>query len=109
MKIFLLLIAILISYPVFASCPVGGNGDACIADVETLLEAPLTTPIKVNSNSANNFKGVPNSVQKEQEIEPEKNLRKFGANGQNYGYNSSCQFGVCMETGTPQNFPSNND
>jgi len=107
MKKLIYIIVLLTSYPVLAACPIDGNTNACIAESQTLFQnTPQTLSPKLFSpNSAIKFKDTPESAKNEQEILPEKNLQSFGVNNQDYGYNSSCQFGVCMDTGTPQNFP----
>lgn len=109
MKNLLFLIAILSIIPAFASCPIDGNSSACIAEFQqtsipdvTQNPALLSTPAP-----ANTFSATPPIIDTEREIGPTKNLRNFGTTSQDYGYNSSCQFGVCMETGTPKTFRQN--
>ena len=107
----LFLIVIIAACPVFASCPVGIDAGACVAEFQTMNiqdiippENKLTGPVKQKE-----FSGVKNDVPIEEEIGPTKSLRTFGPNNSDYGYNSSCQFGICPNTGTPQNFPANNN
>ena len=104
MKKLLLLILILTSYPVFAACPVDGTTNACIADIE---RTPITEPTQTlmpQMEAKKEFSATPSNIGVEREIQPEKGVRDFGPNNQNYGYNSSCQFGICRTTGTPKNF-----
>ncbi len=107
MKKILPLILILTSYPVFASCPISDS--ACIAEYQqTQSSNPLTMPIPKNS-SANTFVPTPSATSLKREIAPARGLRMFGSTDEDYGYNASCQFGVCQNTGTPKTFSPNNE
>jgi hypothetical protein len=107
MKYYLLLIAILTSLPVFAACPIEGEGSACVAEFqETGIPGLISTPsVVAPAMPTSNFSATPATVNSNREYEPKKETRIFGTTEQNYGYNSSCQFGVCMDTGTPKTFP----
>ena len=104
----LFLIVILTAYPVFASCPVDIEGGACVAEIQPTKIQDIVPPESMLSSPATpkKFTGVKDNIPAQKEIEATKNLRDFGANNRNYGYNSSCQFGICSDTGTPKNFPS---
>ena len=111
MKKFVLLIIIFISYPAFAACPIDGISDACIAEFQAV---PLAEPMKMTlpkNETVKEFSATPSATNNfEKEIDANTSLRKFGPQSQNYGYNSSCQFGVCQTTGTPKSFaPGNNE
>lgn len=107
MKFLLFLIFTITSVPVFAACPI--EGDSCIAEFQPVqLAAPIKMSIPTNS-TVKEFSSTPSNMNLEREIDAETNLRKFGPQSQNYGYNSSCQFGVCQTAGTPKTFvPSDN-
>ena len=92
--------------PVFASCPIDTEGAACVAEFQSgkiqdviPQESILSSPAKPKE-----FLGVKDNTPPEEEIEPAKEIRDFGPNSNDYGYNSSCQFGICPNTGTPKNF-----
>ena len=104
---YLFLIVIIISCPVFASCPIDSEGGACVAEFQSGKIQDVIPPESVLSSPAKPkvFLGIKDNIPPEEEIESTKNLRDFGVNSNDYGYNSSCQFGVCPETGTPKNFP----
>ena len=111
MKKIVLLIVILLSYPTFAACPIESEGASCFAefqltDIPTL---PTNNPQLSAPNASSKFSATPATVETSREIAPEKGLRKFGANNQDYGYNSDCQFGVCLDRGMPRIFPEENN
>lgn len=104
MKKILFLTVILVSLPTFAACPI--DGDACVAEFQS---EPLPMPAPINPKEPtkpNEFVATPSTMDISREIKPAKN-REFRSNNTEYGYNSSCQFGVCMDTGTPKNFTDN--
>ena len=100
MKKLIALTFILTLYPAYGACPI--NGDACIAEFPPIqLE---TAPNNISPpQPPKPFTGTPSTMDLSREIKPAK-IRDFGSNNTEYGYNSSCQFGVCMDTGTPKNF-----
>ena len=107
MKHLLSTIIILTCLPSFAACPVE-NGGACLAEFQGTGIPDITNPsanLLPNLPSAN-FSATPAAVNSGREYEPKKETRVFSSMEQNYGYNSSCQFGVCMDTGTPKIFPN---
>ena len=110
MKKLFLLFVILVTCPVFAACPIDSEGAACAAEFQNNLP-DIIQPKSVPSSQpqANIFSETPAAVNSDREMQPSKNLRSFGANNQDYGYNSNCQFGVCMDTGMPKIFPSQNN
>ena len=56
-------------------------------------------------SSIKEFAGSPEArLKPSQNDEPSKNLRDFGPQPADYSYNTSCQFGVCNYSGTPQLF-----
>lgn len=108
MKKFLIALTILISTPLFtpASCPIDGETNAC--SIAQFSQKPLVPTYSPSSN-LREFSGTPEARLKPAEkIRPENQLRTFGSQPTNYSYNSSCQFGVCSSTGTPQLFEQSN-
>ena len=102
MKKFIILISILVSYPVFAACPVDGVSDACVAEFSP-VPSLQSIPMDRNPDSFSKpFKGTQDTTPLSRETGAGKNLRNFGPTTQDYNYNSSCQFGICRTTGTPK-------
>lgn len=109
-NLFIIFFVFISCYSAYASCPVDGYS-ACIAEFQTV---PLAEPMKMSipkNSTVKEFSSTPSTAGNlEREIDADTSLRKFGPQSQNYGYNSSCQFGVCQTTGTPKTFaPSNNE
>ena len=84
----------------FATCSLDGLS-CSIADLNSPTEKMYTSKplIQQFSNPSTIDKKV---VNKEEE---QNYLRNFGQQETDYGYNASCQFGVCNQTGVPQLFP----
>ena len=103
MKKFLISVVILTSSCVYAACPIDGSSDAC-----SLAEIQQSQPmerIDFPSSGIKEFSGIPDDRMKQsQDNKPRKNLREFGPQTNDYSYNTSCQFGSCNESGTPQLF-----
>ena len=109
MKYILFLIVILISTPIFAACPIDvHDGSTCVAEFQDTTTIPdLMQPTQISPPPAmpsGNFTATPATVFSGRDYEAKKELRNFRSTEQDYGYNSSCQFGVCLDTGTPQTF-----
>lgn len=100
---FILLSVILIPSVVFATCPIDGSSTACsIAEIQQ--PQPLQRTYSPSS-SIKEFSGTPEArLKPSQDNRPERQLRDFGPQTADYSYNTSCQFGVCNPTGTPQLF-----
>lgn len=104
-KLFAILV-ILTSYPAFGACPIDGL-NSCVAEFNPV---PTLNPIPMNRNPNNfnrPFQGVTNTTPLSKEIYPD-STRAFGPTGQDYNYNSSCQFGICRNTGTPTSITGEN-
>ena len=103
MKIPLLLIVLLASINVFASCPVDGDLTSCsIATFQTQLPMQNTYSRK---SSIKEFSNTPEArLNPIQNDIPRKQLRDFGPNPADYSYNTNCQFGICNPSGTPELF-----
>lgn len=106
MKKFLILSFILTSNLAFASCPINGDGSACIAQFSR-------QPMQQTYSPKGGVKGassIPESrLNPTRVTAPEKELRSFRQVQDDYSYNSSCQFGVCNQTGAPQLFKQKRD
>lgn len=101
MKNLLILSLILTSIPAFAACPIDGDGSACIAQFS---RQPLQQTYAPNSN-VKEFSRTPEARLNPARVNaPTTELRNFRQVPNDYSYNSSCQFGVCNQTGTPQLF-----
>lgn len=101
MKKLLILSLILTSMPVFASCPIAEDGAACIAQFS---REPMQQTYSPKSN-IKEFSGTPEARLNPARVNaPTTELRNFRQVQNDYSYNSSCQFGVCNQTGAPQLF-----
>ena len=88
---------------VFAACPI--DSTACVADMETNLPPTLqqnTKSLFQSDPNAWKFVGTPEAVKPTNSAEKASSSRTFGPTSQDYGYNATCQFGVCRNTGTPR-------
>ena len=105
-KTFFILTFLLISSPVFATCPIEGDGSACIAEFQTFQPQtpaqiqPIQTPSALGSR---NFNEIPGNVTNINQTENNQSTRNFGPKNSDYSYNASCQFGNCGVNGTPKN------
>ncbi len=101
MKKLLILSFILTSIPAFAACPIDGEGAACIAQFS---REPMQQTYAPKSN-IKEFSSTPEARLNPTKVKaPETELRNFRQVQDDYSYNSSCQFGVCNQTGAPQLF-----
>ena len=101
-KVFILSV-ILITSPIFASCPIDNLTGAC-SIAEFQKQQPMQRTYSPKS-TIKEFSGSPEArLKPSQNKEPQKDLRDFGPQPTNYSYNSDCQFGVCNKSGTPQLF-----
>lgn len=101
MKNFLIITCLLISLPAFSACPLDGETTSCsIAEFHQDEMNPTYSP----ESLIKEFSGSPEARLKPKENKVEKELRNFGPQSTDYSYNTSCQFGVCNQSGTPQLF-----
>ena len=104
-KVFLIVIFSIL-YPAYASCPIDLEGGACIADLEKVktinpkLQHPEETIFPENFMS----KEIENNFSVDNTAKGKK--RDFGPQNNDYGYNPSCQFGICTNSSTPKTFDS---
>lgn len=102
----LILFITLISTPLiaFASCPIDVSSGAACSIAEFQQQQPMQRTYSPKS-TIKEFAGSPEvRLKPSQNDKPSKNLRDFGPQPADYSYNTSCQFGVCNPTGTPQLF-----
>ena len=123
MKKSLIAASILICMPVFAACPIDGDTAACsVAGAMNFPSSGIDRGFNTNVGQpksgtslipeASKPTRLPEYVSIPSRVTPsaEKNytndnpLRDFRQTQGNYSYNSSCQFGVCGQTGAPQLF-----
>lgn len=104
MKNFLIISAIVLTSSFsYAACPIDGTATSC-SIAEFQQQQPMQRTYSQKS-TIKEFAGSPEArLKPSQNEEPSKNLREFGPQPADYSYNTSCQFGVCNSTGTPQLF-----
>ncbi len=103
MKKIFISIFILTSTATYAACPIDGSATSC-SIAEFQQQQPMQRTYSQKS-TIKEFAGSPEArLKPSQNEEPSKNLRDFGPQPADYSYNTSCQFGVCNSTGTPQLF-----
>ena len=103
MKFSIITIVILACLPVYSACLIDGSSTSC-SIAEFQQQQPMQRTYSPKS-SIKEFAGSPEArLKPSQNDEPSKNLRDFGPQPADYSYNTSCQFGVCNPTGTPQLF-----
>ena len=100
----ILIIAILLTLlPVNAACKIDSIGAAC-SIAEFQQQQPMQRTYSPKS-TIKEFAGSPEArLKPSQNDRPSKELRDFGPQPADYSYNTSCQFGVCNPSGTPQLF-----
>ena len=95
MKKFLIISAFLFVLPTFATCPIEGGDTVC-----SLPEfRERTTPIysSTPSLSGDNVDDPSTNLNPTYRNEIEKEFRQFAPAASDFNYNSTCQFGVCMQ------------
>lgn len=94
MKKFLILAALLVMLPSNAMCSIDDENTACTAQAFREQMSPTYNP----QSNIQEFSGTP-----EARLKPIKRdnvntqTRNFAPTESNYNYNSSCQFGVCLQ------------
>lgn len=99
-KYIILLSVILTASSSYASCLIDDIGTACNISE---FRKPLNTSFSQNSHVPD-FSDSPDVRLNPPENKITQQLRNFGQAESDFSYNSSCQFGVCMQTGAPQLF-----
>ncbi len=97
------LLFLLIQSFAFGACKIDGDATACsIAEIQQPQPMQRTYSPK---STIKEFAGSPEvRLKPSQNSEPSQSLRDFGPQPVDYSYNTSCQFGVCNPSGTPQLF-----
>ena len=103
-KFFTILSIILISSSVHANCLIDDIGTACNISE---FRKPISTSYNRGSQ-IKEYSDTPDTLLNPRENALTKQLRNFGQSQSDFSYNSSCQFGVCMDTGAPQLFNQRN-
>jgi hypothetical protein len=102
MKKFLIMFVILGAIPAFGACPIDAENTSC-----SLANYQEANSLDSPSSTSNPFVSTPNAIREPMKGEAiSKPLRGFGQQETDYSYNSSCQFGVCNQTGAPRLFPN---
>lgn len=87
----------------YASCPIDGTSDSC--SIAEIIEPQPMINTYSQSKTIKEYSNTPETRLKPNEKSvPRKFLRDFGPQNADYSYNTSCQFGVCNPSGTPQLF-----
>ena len=103
-KYIILLAVILASNNAYSSCLIDDIGTAC--DISEFRK-PMNTSYGRGSQ-IQIYSDSPETNLNPKENKLTKQLRNFGQSQSDFSYNSSCQFGVCMDTGAPQLFSQRN-
>ena len=102
-KYTVLIIAILTSNTAYSACSIEEGATSC-SIAEFQQQQPMQRTYSPKS-TIKEFAGSPEArLKPSQNEEPSKNLRDFGPQPADYSYNTSCQFGICNQSGTPQLF-----
>ena len=103
MKQIFVILAFTITLPAFTACAIDGESTSC-----SLAEFQRPQPMERTyspSSTIKEYSGTPETrLKPSQNNLPSKNLRDFGPQPADYSYNTSCQFGVCNPSGTPELF-----
>ena len=94
MKKILIILSMLLAYPSFASCPVDDSATVC--SLPGFREQ--VSPVYQQETSIREFADTPEVRLKPLErddISP--SLKTVAPAGSNFNYNSSCQFGICLQ------------
>lgn len=103
MKKYLILFTFLLTPMAFGACAIDGESDSC-SIAEFQRPQPMQRTYSPQS-TIKEYSGTPETrLKPSQNNTPSKNLRDFGPQPVDYSYNTSCQFGVCNPSGTPQLF-----
>lgn len=94
MKKIIMLSAILFALPSYATCPIESGETVCSLPGFREQISPTYQPIPLmgDETSQPNVELIP-----QQRNEIENQFREFAPSGSDLNYNSSCQFGVCLQ------------
>ena len=94
MKKIVVILAFLISLPAFGMCPVNGDNTVCaLPDFRKEVE-PIYNPGYGISEFSNTPEARLKPLDRKDIIQQSK---EFSPSGSEFNYNSSCQFGVCLQ------------
>ena len=103
MKKFIILLMCSVTQIAFGACPIDGESTSC-----SIAEFQQPQPMQRTFSPKSTIKEIAGSpearLKPSQNEKPSQNLRDFGPQPVDYSYNTSCQFGVCNYSGTPQLF-----
>lgn len=111
MKKLFIFITLVLTYPVFAACPIEGDGSACIAEFQSFSmrnQSDITSIKPPQALNSRRFIETPNTEQNINKTERKDSRRDFGPQNSDYSYNANCQFGNCRQSGTPTNVSAEN-
>ena len=104
MKKLFLILTLTIALPSIASCPIDNENTSCSIASKIQTSQPMERTYSQKS-TIKEFAGSPEvRLKPSQNNRPSQNLRDFGPQTVDYSYNTSCQFGICNPSGTPQLF-----
>ena len=92
----LIILGILLSVPAFAMCPIDDNEAVCSSSVPGMRAqfTPTYNPQSAISEFSDTPEARLNPIKRDN---IEYQMRQFAPTENNFNYNSSCQFGVCLE------------
>ena len=103
MQKFLIISFILASLPCYSACPIEEGATSC--SIAEIMEPQPFARTYGSGSSIKEFSDTPEArLKPSQNNLPSKQLRDFGPQTADYSYNTSCQFGICNPSGTPQLF-----
>ena len=87
----------------FASCPINDEITSC--SIATFQQPVPMQRTYSQQSSIKDYSDEPETrLKPTQNDRPSRNLRDFGPQPADYSYNTSCLFGICNPTGTPELF-----
>ncbi|MBE7710922.1 MAG: hypothetical protein E7Z92_02145 [Cyanobacteria bacterium SIG31] len=102
MKKFLIVPAILLTLPTFASCPLEDGASCSVAQ----FTRQQLKPTYAQNSIINDYSETPETrLNPSRNPADEEGLQNFGNRPRNFSYNADCQFGICQKSsGVPQLF-----
>lgn len=103
MKYYLITSLLLTTNLALAGCPIDESSTTC-----SIATFQQPTPMQNTYTQQSNIKEYSDTPETRlkplQDDRPSRNLRNFGPQPADYSYNTSCLFGICNPTGTPELF-----
>ena len=98
-----IIILLLTTNIAFASCPIDGETTAC--SIATFQQPVPMQRTYSQQSSIKEYSDTPETrLKPTQDDRASRNLRDFGPQPADYSYNTSCLFGICNPSGTPELF-----